>query len=70
MDELDDVIGLLNSNKQRKEKAANPFLPSSSPQTAYSSQPMDKAEDQKEIADRRLNIERLMEELETMKAKK
>ena len=68
MDELDDVIGLLNSNKQKKAKAANPFQPS--PQTAYSGQPSDKVEDQKEIADRRLNIERLMEEIETMKTKK
>ena len=65
MDDIDDVIGLLNYSNRQKEKvkAQQTFN-----QATMLSQPT--IEEQKEIADRKLNIEKLMEELETMKAKK
>ena len=67
MDDLDDVIGLLNSNKQSKAKAN--FVPA--PVTAANTMAVPSTpEEKKEIADRKLNIERMMEELEAMKAKK
>ena len=65
MDDLDDVIGLLNSNRQNKAKAAS-FVPAPAASQAKS----ETVEEQKEISDRKLNIERMMEELEAMKAKK
>ena len=66
MDDLDDVIGLLNSNRQNKAKAAS-FIPAPKNDLNVKQQ---STEEQKEISDRKLNIERMMEELEAMKAKK
>ena len=65
MDDLDDVIGLLNSNKGQKAKAA--FMPA--PQIGTSNQPVS-VEEVSEIADRKLNIEKMMEELDALKVKK
>lgn len=65
MDDIDDVIGLLNYSNRQKEKVK---AQQSFNQATMLSQPT--IEEQKEIADRKLNIEKLMEELETMKAKK
>ena len=65
MDDIDDVIGLLNYSNRQKEKVK---AQQSLNQATMLSQPT--IEEQKEIADRKLNIEKLMEELETMKAKK
>ena len=65
MDDIDDVIGILNSNKAQKVKAS--FMPA--PQTDTNKQ-LASAEDINEIADRKLNIERLMEELDSLKVKK
>ena len=65
MDDIDDVIGLLNYSNRQKEKVK---AQESLNQATMLSQAT--IEEQKEIADRKLNIEKLMEELETMKAKK
>ena len=56
MDDLDDVIGLLNSNRNQKANASElsviEMLNSS-----------EKPAETKEVADRKLNIEKMMEEL-------
>ena len=57
MDDLDDVIGLLNSNRQQKVKAST-----------ISEQVQ--VDEEKEISNRKLNIEKMMEELEAMKTRK
>lgn len=64
MDEIDDVIGLLNSNRQQNKAKAQDM------QTSDAGASKPSAEEEKEISDRKLNIEKLMEELEAMKAKK
>ena len=65
MDELDDIIGLLNSNK-RKE---NPKTDGIEDTIIDDNKPETK-EPQQSVADRQLNIERMMNELEAMKRKK
>ena len=73
MDDLDDVIGLLNSNRPN-QKAKAQFMPAPDTFLPGQSAPTQKSaattEEQKEIADRKLNIEKMMEELEAMKKKK
>ena len=70
MDDLDDVIGLLNSNRQQKAKANFVPAPTVNQNVPAAAKQQVSAEEQKEIANRKLNIERMMEELEAMKAKK
>ena len=64
MDDLDDVIGLLNSNKPLQQEKQKLQAAGHRTESAASLAEL------QEISERKLNIERMMEELEAMKAKK
>mgnify|MGYP001626963488 CR=1 FL=1 len=66
MDDLDDVIGLLNSNRNQKTNNASEQLSVIQILNTAENEPAEL----KEIADRKLNIEIMMEELEAMQKKK
>ena len=65
MDELDDIIGLLNS-KKKSDKVKTDDLQDN---IVDDNKPL-KEEREGSVADRQLNIERMMNELEAMKKKK
>ena len=65
MDELDDIIGLLNS-KKKSEKVKTDDLQDN----IVDDNKAPKEERESSVADRQLNIERMMNELEAMKKKK